>query len=105
MKPLQKQTVRGGWASLKIQGAFFLASTPSQMEAGSEDTDVHQLEFVSLDGLDKTHTHTHKKTYLKQFTVVTTPYGYWGPATLYTHRSLQLTSELDSDLADQILFV
>lgn len=41
----------GGWASLKIQGAFFLASTPAQMEAGSEGTDVYQLEFVWLDGL------------------------------------------------------
>lgn len=51
MKPLQKQTVREAAASLKIQGAFLLASTPSQTEAGSEGTDLYQLEFVSLDGL------------------------------------------------------
>ena len=46
-----------------------------------------------------------KKTYLKQFAVLATPQGYWSTcgAQIHTHLSLQLTSELDWHLANQIV--
>lgn len=49
-----------------------------------------------------------KNNYLKQFTVVTTARNtghLWGLNPVHAHLALRLTSELDSDLACQILFV
>ena len=48
-----------------------------------------------------------KKTYLKQLAVVTTPQEYWSTcgAQIHTHLSLQLTSELDWHLPNQIVFI
>lgn len=72
------------------------------MDLRAEDFD--QLEFVSLDGLFFLF---FKKTYLKQFALLTTPQGYWSTcgAQIHTHISLQLTSELDWHLANQIEFI
>jgi len=80
-------------------------NVPSQTKISLRAAGFNQLEFVSLDGLGLKK--KEKKTYLKQFTAATAPRDTGQPVGLdpiHTHLSLRLTSELDSNLASQILF-
>lgn len=91
--------------SLKTQGAISQPPHCCRRRVDLRAEDFDQLEFVSLDG--PFFFFFFKKTYLKQFAVLATPQGYWSTcgAQIHTHLSLQLTSELDWHLANQIVFI